>query len=107
MMACVSASSSFHPYTFCVLDELQTALKRRDVFVTQSWRYADPRVGLLDGAEWEATQQIICRTLGLTADSTPTVNALSDELDGADHAVQQDCRTIRQSASKRSETSAN
>jgi hypothetical protein len=44
-------SMDFHAYTFCVLDELQTALKRRDVFVTQSWRYADPRAGLLDGAE--------------------------------------------------------
>jgi hypothetical protein len=38
-------------YTFCVLDELRSALRRRDVFVTPSWRYADPRVGLLAGAE--------------------------------------------------------
>jgi hypothetical protein len=70
-------SIDFHAYTFCVLDELQTALKRRDVFVRQSWRYADPRAGLLDGAEWEATRPIICRTLGVTADPTPTLNALS------------------------------
>lgn len=56
-----------HAYTFCVLDGLQTALKRRDVFVTPSWRYADPRAGLLDGAEWETTRPIICRTLGLSA----------------------------------------
>jgi len=74
-------SIDFHAYTFCVLDELQTALKRRDVFVPQSWRFADPRAGLLDGAEWEATRPIICRTLGLTADPTPTLNALSAELD--------------------------
>jgi hypothetical protein len=80
-------SMDFHAYTFCVLDELLTALKRRDVFVTQSWRYADPRAGLLDGAEWEATRPIICRTLGLTADSTPTLNALSDELDRTYRAV--------------------
>ncbi|MBC8772549.1 MULTISPECIES: Tn3 family transposase [Lysobacteraceae] len=70
-----------HAYTFCVLDELQTALRRRDVFVAPSWRYADPRAGLLDGAEWEATRPIICRTLGLSAGPEPTLNALAEELD--------------------------
>jgi hypothetical protein len=63
----------FHAYTFCVLDELHTALRRRDVFVAPSWRYADPRAGLLDGAEWEATRPIICRTLGLSANPEPTL----------------------------------
>ena len=29
-------------YTFCVLDQLREALRRRDVFVTPSWRHADP-----------------------------------------------------------------
>lgn len=70
-----------HAYTFCVLDELQTALKRRDVFVARSWRYADPRASLLDGAEWEANRPIICRTLGLSAEPGPTLTALSGELD--------------------------
>ena len=37
----------FCAYTFCVLDELQVAIRRRDVFVHPSWRYADPRSGLL------------------------------------------------------------
>ena len=80
-------SIDFHAYTFCVLDELQIALKRRDVFVAQSWRYADPRAGLLDGAEWEATRPIVCRTLGLSADPTPTLTALSAELDRTYRAV--------------------
>jgi len=39
-------------YTFCVLDQLRTALKRRDVFVHPSWRYADPRSGLLSESEY-------------------------------------------------------
>jgi hypothetical protein len=77
----------FHAYTFCVLEELQIALKRRDVFVAPSWRYADPRAGLLDGAEWEATRPIICRTLGLSADPTPTLTALATELDRTYRAV--------------------
>ncbi len=74
-------------YTFCVLEELQTALKRRDVFVAPSWRYADPRSGLLDGPEWEATRPIICRTLGLSANPEPTLTAMAAELDRTYRAV--------------------
>lgn len=43
-------------YTFCVLDRLRIALKHRDVFVTPSWRYADPRRGMLAGSAWESTR---------------------------------------------------
>lgn len=68
-------------YTFCVLDGLRKALRRRDVFVSPSWRYADPRAGLLTGPEWEATRPIICRSLGLSADPAPTLAALTAELD--------------------------
>jgi hypothetical protein len=50
-------------YTFCVLDRLRKALHRRDVFVAPSWRYADPRSGLLEGAQWQATRPMICRTI--------------------------------------------
>ena len=80
-------SVDLHAYTFCVLEELQTALKRRDVFVAPSWRYADPRTGLLDGAEWETTRPIICRTLRLSADPEPTLTALANELDHTYRAV--------------------
>jgi hypothetical protein len=59
----------YQAYTFCVLDQLRIALRRRDVFVSPSWRYADPRAGLLAGAEWEATRPVICRTLGLPSDA--------------------------------------
>ena len=77
----------FHAYTFCVPDELHTALRRRDVFVAPSWRYADPRAGLLDGTEWEATRPIICRTLGLSAHPAPTLTAMTSELDRTYRAV--------------------
>ncbi|WP_205205136.1 Tn3 family transposase [Azonexus hydrophilus] len=77
----------FHAYTFCVLNELHIALRRRDVFVSPSWRYADPRAGLLDGMEWEATRPIICRTLGLSAQPEPTLSALANELDRTYRAV--------------------
>ncbi|MEX5748763.1 Tn3 family transposase [Massilia sp. X63] len=77
----------FHAYTFCVLSELRIALRRRDVFVAPSWRYADPRAGLLDSAEWESTRPIICRTLGLSPAPGPTLTALADELDRTYQAV--------------------
>ncbi len=77
----------FHAYTFCVLFELRIALRRRDVFVAPSWRYADPRAGLLDSVEWESTRPIICRTLGLSAVPGPTLTALADELDRTYQAV--------------------
>jgi TnpA family transposase len=68
-------------YTFCVLEELHTALRRRDVFVSPSWRYADPREGLLAGDKWKAARPIICRTLGLSSDPQPALVALAAELD--------------------------
>jgi TnpA family transposase len=68
-------------YIFCVLDQLRTALKRRDIFVTPSWRYTDPRNGLLAGSEWEAAKPMICRTLGYSADPKPVLNDLAIELD--------------------------
>lgn len=74
-------------YTFSVLEELQSALKRRDVFVAPSWRYADPRAGLLDGSDWQATRPVICRTLGFSASPGPTLAALTMELDSTYRAV--------------------
>ena len=68
-------------YTFCVLDKLQSALKRRDIFISPSWRYADPRANLHSGAEWEAVRPMICRSLNLTTDPTLTLTNLSEELD--------------------------
>jgi len=76
-----------HAYTLCLLDKLQTAIKRRDVFVTPSWRYADPRAGLLQGAEWVAARPIVCRTLGLSMTPEPTLAALATELDRSYRAV--------------------
>ena len=77
----------FRAYTFCVLDALQSALRRRDVFVSPSWRYADPRAGLLAGTEWESARAVVCRTLGLPTDPKPALDALADELDQVYRAV--------------------
>lgn len=68
-------------YIFCVLDQLRIALKRRDVFVHPSWRYADPRSGLLSDSEWESMKPMISLTLGLSTDPKPVLDQLAAELD--------------------------
>lgn len=74
-------------FTFCALDKLRVAIRRRDVFVSPSWRYADPQVGLLTGAEWEAARPMICRSLGLSAQPEPTLAMLAQELDATYRAI--------------------
>jgi TnpA family transposase len=74
-------------YTFCVLDRLRTALRRRELFVTPSLRYADPRKGLLEGKAWEDARPFICRTLGLSASPQETLSALRQQLDETYRAV--------------------
>jgi TnpA family transposase len=68
-------------FTFCALDKLRSAIRRRDVFISPSWRYADPRAGLLAGAEWETARPIVCRSLGLTVQPEVTLSVLTRELD--------------------------
>lgn len=80
-------SFDMRAYVYCVLAELRVALRRRDVFVAPSWRYADPRIGLLDGAEWVGARPIVCRSLGLTIDARSTLDALTAELDSTWSAV--------------------
>ena len=59
----------------------------RDIFITPSWRYADPRAGLLSGREWETTRPVICRTLGLSYQPAPILTAITKELDNTYRAV--------------------
>lgn len=74
-------------YIFCVLDRLRTALKHREVFVSKSLRYADPRIGLLSGSEWETARPMVCRTLGLPLNPQTLLDDLTDELDRTYHTV--------------------
>ncbi len=68
-------------YIFCVLDKLQGALKRRDLFVSPSWRYSDPRANLHGGTEWEAIRPVICRSLNLTNEPHGYLQEFVNELD--------------------------
>jgi TnpA family transposase len=64
-------------YTLCVLEQLQDALQRRDVYVPASERWGDPRAKLLQGAAWEAARPQVCRTLERQTDADRELEKLS------------------------------
>jgi len=75
-------------YTFCVLEGLRHALRRRDLFVSPSLRWGDPRAKLLQGDAWVAARSTVCRTLNLQSTPQQELSALGLQLDEAY------CRTV-------------
>lgn len=67
-------------YTLCVIERLQEALRRHDIFVSPSERWGDPRAKLLQGAAWEAARAQVCRTLGREATPERELAALRQQL---------------------------
>ena len=89
-------------YTFCVLERLRDALRRRDVFAPASSRWADPRARLITGPAWEAARDEVCRSLG---HDVPADRELA-ELTGAARrrlpgGRRTGCPTIRRCGSRR------
>lgn len=74
-------------WTLCLVDRLRGALRRRDVFAAPSLRFADPRIGLLDGAAWEAARPTVCRTLGKSQSAAEEIGRLTGRLDQAFRTV--------------------
>ncbi|MEO7195630.1 MAG: Tn3 family transposase [Pseudonocardiaceae bacterium] len=70
-------------YVVCVLEQLFTALNRRDVFAAPSQRWSDPRARLLDGARWEALHHDVLAGLSLQAPVREHLASLSRGLDAA------------------------
>lgn len=70
-------------YTLCVLEQIQDKLKRRDIYVEASNRWGDPRKKLLQGSEWEAKKNQVCRSLGHSLKADETIKNLSEQLDAA------------------------
>lgn len=71
----------------CLVDWLRGALRRRDVFAAPSLRFGDPRIGLLDGAAWEAARPTMCRTLAKSQNAAEEIGRLSNRLDHAFRSV--------------------
>jgi TnpA family transposase len=74
-------------WALCLIERLRSALRRREVFAVPSLRFADPRIGLLDGAAWESARPTVCRTLGKTHKADEEIRKLSERLDQAFRAV--------------------
>lgn len=70
-------------YTFCALERLQDALRRRDVFLAPSERWRDPRAQLLQGMAWESARPGICRILGHALTPDGQLAQLAHQLDAA------------------------
>lgn len=70
-------------YVFAVLEATRKALKRRDLHVAQSLRFADPACGLLAGAAWDAAKPAVLRALGRREDGRAEVATLVERLDAA------------------------
>ena len=70
-------------YAMCALEGLRDALRRRDVYVAPSERYADARASLLGDPAWEASREDTQRSLSLPPQPTPFVEQLGGELDDA------------------------
>ncbi len=74
-------------WTLCLLDRLRHALRRREIFAAPSLRYADPRIGLLEGPAWESARPTVCRTLGHSPVAVEAMGRLTERLDQAFRAV--------------------
>jgi len=74
-------------YTFAVLEQVQAALRRHDLFVAPSRKWADPRVKLLQGSAWEAARPQVCRALHHALDPKAELVALSLQLNDAYHRL--------------------
>jgi TnpA family transposase len=67
-------------YTLCAMDNLQTNMRSRDIHVTRSERWCDPRAKLLNGLAWEQHKIPVCRALNLSTDFDEEFTYLSSIL---------------------------
>ncbi|MGW3308289.1 Tn3 family transposase [Streptomyces sp. NPDC001073] len=74
-------------YSFCVLEQLHRALRRRDVYARSGDRWGDPRAKLLAGDRWESAQPTVLTALGLEAEPAAHLAELAGALHGAYHQV--------------------
>jgi TnpA family transposase len=70
-------------YTFCVLEALHTALRRRDVYAVGAGKWGDPRGRLIEPRLWVQERATVLTALGLPADPRQHLAELAEALDGA------------------------
>lgn len=70
-------------YTFCILEQLVEALRRRDLFTHPSERWSNPAAKLLQGQAWESARPHVCRALNLQPTPEPELQVLKQQLNEA------------------------
>jgi len=70
-------------YACCVLDRLRVGLRRRDIYVSKSIRWGDPRAELLPPETWDQQREQACEELALDPDPANVVAQLARALDDA------------------------
>ncbi len=73
----------YRAYTMCVLEATHRCLRRRDVFIVNSARWADPRARLIDGPAWEQSRANVLTALRLTEPADEHLIDLAGRLDSA------------------------
>jgi len=67
-------------YTLCVLDNLQSNMRSKDLFVEESEKWCDPRTKLIPEDDWLSQKDAFCKLMGLPIDSTNAVKLLHNDL---------------------------
>lgn len=70
-------------YTLCVLEQLQDRLRRRDIYVSPSQRWSDPRAKLIQGSAWDKARPQVCKTLNRCNTADEELETLGCALDEA------------------------
>ena len=70
-------------YACCVLDQLRSRLRRRDVYAPGSTRWGDPRAELLTPETWTEQRDTLCEDMALDPDPTTVIGQLTATLDAA------------------------
>jgi hypothetical protein len=70
-------------YACCVLDQLRTRLRRRDVYAPGSTRWGDSRAELLTPQTWTEQRDTLCEDLALDPDPKTVIGQLTTTLDAA------------------------
>jgi TnpA family transposase len=67
-------------YTLCVLDNLQSNMRSKDLFVEDSEKWCDPRTKLIPENEWLSQKGTFCKLMELPIESVDVVTLLNNDL---------------------------
>ena len=78
-------------YTCCVLDQVRTRLRRRDIYAPGSTKWGDPRAELLTSHDWAGRRDTLREELALDPNPATIVDQLAASLDAGAAFQSQAC----------------